>query len=343
MTQPSLILTGFSDEAAIAKTVDQQFAAVAALGLRYISLRFIDVGNGVKNVMQLDEKEKEQVKQKLTDYGLSVSSIGSPIGKVKLLDVDDGTSNQFFPFKDYLANEVQRACDLANFFDCKLIRGFSFYHPKGSNPQEHRARATEQLGQISEKCTQNGTVFGLEVEANLIGQNGQTLAQIHSDINAASLVLIFDGGNLVTQGYSQAEIFEQYEAMKPGLGWIHIKDFRRPADFQQSNHVDEEALKHFVPVEIGDSGHLQILEDLSQFLPEIENRMKKLGVAGVFADMEPHVRGGGQFGGYSGPDGFGVALRSFCRLCDRAGVHYSLRSFDEILSSRFNGNSRKPD
>ena len=42
---PQVILSGFADEAANQKTAVQQFAAFAALGLQYYSLRFIDVGN----------------------------------------------------------------------------------------------------------------------------------------------------------------------------------------------------------------------------------------------------------------------------------------------------------
>ena len=41
---PSVILSGFADEAANQKTAVQQFAAFAAIGLQYYSLRFIDVG-----------------------------------------------------------------------------------------------------------------------------------------------------------------------------------------------------------------------------------------------------------------------------------------------------------
>ena len=331
---PSLLLSGFSDEAAIDKTVDQQFAAFAAIGMKYLSLRFIDVGAGIKNVMQLEDSEVTAVQEKLNAYGLSVSSVGSPIGKVKLLDVDDGTTNQYFPFDEYLSGQVQRACDLANQLGSKLIRGFSFYHPVGSNPADHVSQATDHLGQIADKCAENGLIFGLEVEANLIGQNGQTLAQIHDSIQSDSLVLIFDGGNLVTQGFSKDEIFEQYQLMKPGLGWIHIKDFRRPDGFTKTDHVDEDALKHFVPAELGDTDHARILRDLHDALPELEKKMKDRGADGFFADLEPHVKGGGQFGGFSGPDGFGVALRSFCHLCDDAGVHYALRDFDDILACR---------
>ncbi|MEM9411521.1 MAG: sugar phosphate isomerase/epimerase, partial [Planctomycetota bacterium] len=60
-------MSGFSDEAAIDKTVDQQFSAVAAIGMSYLTLRFLDVGNGIKNIMQLSEDEVDIVLQKLDD------------------------------------------------------------------------------------------------------------------------------------------------------------------------------------------------------------------------------------------------------------------------------------
>ena len=62
--------------------------------------------------------------------------------------------------------------------------------------------------------------------------------------------------------------------------------------------------------------------------------MTARGVPGVFLDLEPHVKGGGQFGGFSGPDGFGVALRALCRVCDDAGIGYQLRQFSDIQKDR---------
>jgi hypothetical protein len=44
--------------------------------------------------------------------------------------------------------------------------------------------------------------------------------------------------------------------------------------------------------------------------------------------------GGGQFGGTSGPDGMGIALRSLCRVLDTAKVAYHLRDFDDLLAAR---------
>ena len=178
MTTQPVLLSGFADESANNKTIEQQFCAFAALGLRYYTLRFIDAGEGIQNVMQLSSGSIERIREMQLDYGLSVSSIGSPIGKVKLLDVEDGTSNRFVPFDEYLDKDVKRACDLANLFGSKLIRGFSFYHPRGTDPDLHINQAVDQLGQIARVCDQHGLTFGLEVEANLIGQTGKLLKKL---------------------------------------------------------------------------------------------------------------------------------------------------------------------
>ncbi|MFM8252582.1 MAG: TIM barrel protein [Planctomycetota bacterium] len=332
--KPRVILSGFADESANQKTAEQQFVAFAAAGLQYYSLRFIDAGQGVKNVMQLTTPEIVKIRHLEDEYGLNVATIGSPIGKVKLLDIEDGTKNRFVPFAKYLAEEVNRACELAHAFETKLIRGFSFYHPRGTDPQLHLTQVVDQLGQIAEVCHRSDLTFGLEIEANLVGQTGQLMAEIHRQVNHPALVLIFDAGNIITQGFSTDETIEQFRVMQPGLGWIHIKDYRHPSPAQRTTHVDEEALKHFVPADLGDSGHEAILRLLKEFLPGLDKHLTQRGIPGVILDLEPHVKGGGQFGGFSGPDGFGVALRGLCRLLDYVGIDYHLRDFDDIIAAR---------
>ncbi|TWU41666.1 Xylose isomerase-like TIM barrel [Novipirellula aureliae] len=327
---PPVLLSGFADEAANEKQAVQQYSVFAALGLKYYSIRFIDAGEGIKNVMALSEPEIQHLVKMQGDYGLKVSSIGSPIGKVKLLDVDDGTENRYVPFAEYLKTEVQAACDRANAFGCKLIRGFSFYHPKGTKPEDHVQQVSDQLSQIADVCEANDLTFGLEVEANLVGQTGHLLATIAEKVNHPAMLTIFDGGNIVMQGFSPDEVYAQYTAMKPSLGWLHIKDYHDPTTTSRVEHVDEASVSHFVPADRGDSNHEAIFRDLKGFLPELNQRMVSRGVDGVFMDLEPHVKGGGQFGGVSGPDGFGVALRALCRVLDYAGVNYDLRRFETL-------------
>ena len=332
--RPRVILSGFADEAANHKTAIEQFSAFAAMGLQYYTIRFIDAGNGVKNVMMLTKAEIAHIRHLQDEYGLNVSSLGSPIGKVKLLDVDDSTKNRYVPFKKYLAQEVQKACELAHAFETKLIRGFSFYHPCGTDPSGHLSQVVDQLGQIAEVCHRSDLTFGLEVEANLVGQNGRLLAEIHRRTDHPALVLVFDAGNIVSQGCTAEEVFAEYLAMKPGLGWLHVKDYRHPRPIVRQSHVDENALKHFVPADLGDSGHEAILRDLRDMLPKLERKLKRRGIPGVFLDLEPHVKGGGQFGGFSGPDGMAVALRGLCKVLDYVDIDYHLRDFDDIRAAR---------
>lgn len=331
---PRVILSGFADEAANQKTAVQQFAAFAALGLQFYSIRFIDVGEGVKNVMKLTLKEIQQIRHLEDEYGLNVASIGSPIGKVKLVEIEDGTSNAYVPFKKYLEKEVKRACELAHAFETKLIRGFSFYPPRGADPHEYLPQAVEQLGQIVETCHRSDLTFGLEIEANLVGQTGQLMAEIHRQVNHPALVLIFDAANILCQGYTTTEVFAQYLAMKPAIGWMHVKDYRHPQPPSHAGHVDEDALRNFVPVDRGQSAYELILRDFRAELPALHQQLHRRGIPGVFLDLEPHLKGGGQFGGFSGPDGMGVALRSLCRVLDFAQIEYHLRDFEDIRAAR---------
>ena len=329
-----VLLSALADESAFHLTAVEQFTALAAIGLEYYSLRFIDVGKGVKNVMKLTMPEIQKIRHLEDEYGLNVASIASPIGKIKLVDKPDGTKNLFVPFKKYLAQDVPRACELAHAFETKLIRGFSFYPPRGAKPANYLEEAVERIGQIAEACHRSDLTFGLEVEANLVGQTGELLAEIYRRVNHPGLVLVFDAANLIVQGFSTAEVYRQWEVMKPGLGWVHIKDYRKASSKARGKHVEEDALANFVPADLGAAGHERILADLRTMLPTLSKKLERRGIPGVFLDLEPHVRGGGQFGGTSGPDGMGIALRGLCRVLDKTKIAYHLRDFDDLLAAR---------
>lgn len=331
---PRVILSAFADEAAASKSVVEQFAVLAALGLEYYSPRFLNVSGEVKHVMTLDPAGIKTLKKLQDDFGLKVNSIGSPIGKVKLRDIDDGSHNRYVPFNKYLKEDVSVAIDRAHALDTRLIRGFSFYHPKGTDPKPHVAQAAEQIAAIVDKCAKAGVVYGLEVEANLIGQNGRLLADLSRRVNKPNLVCIYDGGNISSQNLSPVVCLEEFQAMRNYLGLVHIKDYKVDPNLEWTGVVDEARLKNFVPADQGDTGHEAIFRDLRENLPAIDRKVKKLGLPGVVLELEPHLKGGGQFGGFSGPDGLGVACRALCRLLDYTGIGYQLRTFDHIRRAR---------
>jgi sugar phosphate isomerase/epimerase len=330
VAKPEVIISGFADEGPVDKRAEAQLTMLAALGMGYYSVRFVDVGNGVKNAMLLNKAEVKRLRALHGEFGVRVSSLGSPIGKVKLLDIEDGSSNAYVPFARYLKNDVRRAVDLAGALETKLIRGFSFYHPRGEEPKKYLEQAAEQLFAICEECKRGGVFFGLEVEANLIGQNGDLLRQLYKKVNHPHMYLIFDGGNLASQNLRSVETIGQYQAMKAGIGWMHIKDYKIDPNLTWQGHVDEERLKNFVPADRGDSGHEEILRDFKTRIPALERKLKKQGVDGVFLDLEPHLKGGGQFGGFSGVDGFGVALRALLNVLDYVGIGYRLTGYEDI-------------
>jgi sugar phosphate isomerase/epimerase len=334
--KPSVIISAFADEAANHRTALEQMTALAAIGIRNYSPRFIDVlGDGkIEHVTELSPEKLERLKQFHAEYGVRVTSIGARVGKVKLLNVDDGSHNKFVPFDEYLAGEVARTIRAAKALDTRLIRGFSFYHPRGTKPEAHLDQAAAQIRTITEICAKEGLVYGLEIEPNLVGETGPLLAELAKRVDHPNMVLIFDGGNVAAQNKNGIQVFEEYKATLPWLGWMHVKDYRIDRSLVWEGAVDEERLKNFVPCDEGDSAHEMIFRDLREQLPAIQQRLQKLGIPGFYLETEPHLKGGGQFGGFSGPDGMGVAVRALCSALDYTGIDYSLRTFADIRELR---------
>jgi sugar phosphate isomerase/epimerase len=334
--KPRVLLSAFADEAANRKTALEQLTALAAIGLSHYSPRFVDVDGTatVRHVVDLDGPQRAQLKTLHREFGMQVASIGSRLGKVKLRDEPDQSHNRFVPFADYLKGEVAATLRTATDLETRLVRGFSFYPPLGADPAPYLGQAVEQIGAIVEACAREGLVYGLEIEPNLVGSTGELMATLSTRINHKNLVLIYDGGNIACQNKDRHQCFREYEAMRPHLGWMHVKDYRIDPGLEWTGIVDEERLRNFVPADCGDSGYDGVLRDLKTHLPNLERRMLDLGVPGFFLETEPHLKGGGQFGGFSGPDGMGVAVRSLCRILDDVGISYGLRNFEEIRRVR---------
>ena len=81
---------------------------------------------------------------------------------------------------------------------------------------------------------------------------------------------------------------------------------------------------------MGNSGYEEILRDFRESIPALEKRLRRRGIPGVFLELEPHLKAGGQFGGASGPDGMGVALRALLRVLDFVGIGYGLRTYEDV-------------
>jgi sugar phosphate isomerase/epimerase len=99
----------FADE--ISADLNEQIEVVKRNKIKYIELR--SVWN--KNVLDLTDEELHLVKSKLDENGISVSCIGSPIGKVNILDDFDKHMDRF-----------KRAVVEAHYMQTRLVPSFFF-------------------------------------------------------------------------------------------------------------------------------------------------------------------------------------------------------------------------
>ena len=104
-------LCAFADEAD--SSLDGQIAALKRNNIPYLELRSI----AGKNVKDFSLEEAKEYAKTLAENGISVWSIGSPIGKVGI-DVDI----------DVYMKDVRHVCELAKIFGTTRIRMFSFFH-----------------------------------------------------------------------------------------------------------------------------------------------------------------------------------------------------------------------
>lgn len=118
-------LSGFADE--IDPDFTTQCKVASGLGLKFLEIRS---AWGI-NILDLDDSQLATVQQILTEYGLRVSSIGSPIGKI-FVDED---------FEPHLVR-MERAGAVAQWLGAPYIRLFSFFIRDGDNPDDHRDEGT---------------------------------------------------------------------------------------------------------------------------------------------------------------------------------------------------------
>jgi len=331
MGKATVILSAFLDEGVPVednKDLTQQLLVGQALGLKYWTPRFVYEPAAGKNanIVTLTNDQVQRVRRASDEAGFRIGCIGTAVGKVKLENVDDGNRAPWKTHAQHL-EDLKRAIEVAHLTGARFLRAFSFYPPRGADPERYYSQALERLGDMVRLCAAAGVVYLMEPEPNLVGYNSAMMLRLCRDIADDHLLINTDAANMHVQGY---DAFAEYRVVAEAgkLGFMHIKDYTVPCP--KAIAVDEEALRHFGSVDVGIAGHDRIFRDLAGRLPEIDRKLKTLGADGLILDVEGHMKGGGQFGGWSGPDGLGVAVRALARRLEEAGVGYLIRQYPDI-------------
>ncbi len=240
----NFILSAFSDE--YADGIQEQCQALNGFGFSYMEMRGV---NG-KNVSLLTKKEVKEAKKVLADYGVKVSSIGSPLGKILL----DGDMQTHFETAKHV---FETAVELG----AKNIRMFSFYLPKGKMRDDCKVRVFDELSKFVKLSEEYDVTLCHENEALIYGESPEKCHEIMDYFNGR-LKCVFDMGNFVLDGYNP---MCAYKLLQDYIEYFHVKD----------------ALYAGAIVPAG-KGEAQIQEILNDY--------KANGKKDVFITLEPHLQ-----------------------------------------------------
>jgi sugar phosphate isomerase/epimerase len=274
-----ITLTGFADE--ISADLEEQMDVLASEGISHIEFR----GVWGKNVLKLTDEEAAKVKERLVARGFKISSIGSPIGKIKITD-------DFAPH----VVDFERAIALAKFFETSFIRVFSFFIPKEEDAAVYRDEVISRMKQLTVRAEQEGITLLHENESHIYGDIGSRCLDILQSVNSLNLRCAFDPANFVQCGVKP--MTEAYPLLSPYVTYVHIKDA-----------VTE--TRKVVPAGVG-NGELR----------ELISALKDREYAG-FLSLEPHLKAAETFQGFSGPGLFVVAIKALKGLLTEAGLKWN--------------------
>lgn len=239
-----IVLSGFADE--IDPALTKQMEVIKKLGMSHIEMRGV---NG-KGLVEYSVAEAREIKKQLDDNGIRLSSLGSPIGKIKITD-------DFEPHFELYKHTVE----LAHLMETPYIRMFSFFMPEGQDPARYRNQVMEQLGRFADYAKQNGVCLLHENEKDIYGDIASRCLEIMQLYYGDHFQAVFDFANFVQ---CKQDTLEAYELLKPYIRYVHIKDAVW-------------ATGDVVPAGMGD-GHVA----------EILKKLKDSGYQG-YLSLEPHL------------------------------------------------------
>ena len=197
------ILSAFADE--YDADFETQLAALQQFGIKYIELRFVDGTNAA----DLTDEQITRVQTLLTQYGITVSAIGSPIGKIAL----DGDLETHFA-------KAARVFHIANLLGVQNIRCFSFYPPAGKPIATCRDEVITQMSWLLDLADNYGVTLCHENEAGIYGESPESCLDLLNHFGGR-LKCVFDMGNFVLDGFDPVGALS---LLQPYIRYFHIKD-----------------------------------------------------------------------------------------------------------------------
>ena len=273
-------LTGFADE--ISSKLDEQLDTIADESIRFVELR--SVWN--MNVIDLTDDEIQKVGAAMSERGIGISSIGSPIGKVPI-------NEDFAPHLE----RFRRALHIAKVLGTPYVRVFSFFMPEGEDPTFYRDEVLERMDTLAKEAEAARVTLLHENEKEIYGDVPSRCLDILTQVDSPALRAAWDAANFVQCGVDHP-YQAGYDSLRPYVEYVHVKDA-----LAGSGTV--------VPAGEGDG--------------EIRETIAALHASGFdgFFSLEPHLAASGTYSGFSGPALFGQAAGVFKSLLRQKEIPWS--------------------
>lgn len=198
-----ILVSAFADEAA--NDLEGQISALKRNNIKMIEIRNIDG----KCIIDLEEDELLQVKSVLDKNGITVSAIGSPIGKYPIND----------PFEPHI-EAFKRTINAAKVLGTTRIRMFSFFIPKGEEAKKYANEVVHRVAILAKMAVEAGVFCYHENEREIFGDTKERVLFLHNAVGA-SLKGIFDPSNYILNGENPIDIIDE---LLPFTHYLHIKD-----------------------------------------------------------------------------------------------------------------------
>ncbi len=196
-------ISAFSDE--YSPVLDEQIEGLTVNRVRMTELRGVDG----TNVSDLTPAEAAEVKRKLDANGISVSAVGSPIGKIGITD----------PMEPHL-DKLKNTCELASVLGTQRIRMFSFYIPDGQYA-EYRDEVIDRIGRMLDVADGYGVQLCHENEKGIYGDLPERCLELLTAFTGR-LGCVFDPANFVQCGANPFP--DAFNLLKHRITYMHIKD-----------------------------------------------------------------------------------------------------------------------
>ncbi len=196
----------FADESS--SVFDEQILAMQRNGLDGLEIRGVD---GV-NVSEISIEKAQEIREKMDAAGLKVWSIGSPIGKINIVTDDFDTHLEKF----------RHTLEIAKVLGAENIRLFSFFMPKGENPDQYRDEVVRRLNIFVDIAKDSGIDLCHENEKGIFGDNAQRCLELFQAV--PGLKGIFDPANFVQCGQ---DTLQAWELLRTHIKYLHIKDAQK--------------------------------------------------------------------------------------------------------------------